>query len=329
MSEHAATTQQSALKGRLLGTNEIYVADLLITEREQAKLLGWVEERHRLGRLLENPRDPGAFSTPFRSSTGSLTRLTGIEAQRGTACGEIHPVWVPVIDDRAEDAMPDEVWDIRSRIVDLLGLAGLEEDDYKGSFLSYIAPGAGIHRHRDARLMIRGAERLILRCNILLKRPRQGGLPVVEATEIDVPDRGMWAFFPTELFHSATTVGGTEYRGLLSFGFLVRPADLWERRFRLAPEFEQAYGLDAGLASRRALIGQFRGAAAAQGVGALQLDLLEYVLLSDGDVTVHDAARSLDRPPPQTLDALQSLQRAEVVESHSSLCPAGARVVVL
>jgi hypothetical protein len=251
-------------------------------------------------------------------------------APRETAVGRLQPVWVPEAPDGSDGVMPDTFWDVRARVVALLGLSGLEEDEYKGSFLSCIAPGAGIHRHRDARLVVEGEERLILRCNVLLRRPPRGGLPVVEETEIDVPDRGLWAFFPTERFHSASIVEGTELRGLLSFGFLVRPADLWERRFHLAAGVEQAFGLGAGAASRRAQIDRIRELATAEAVDELRLDLLEFVLLHpDEDVTVLAAARSHCQPPSRTLDALQSLQRAGVVESRSSLGRPGARVLVL
>ena len=235
---------------------------------------------------------------------------------------------MPAVDSAHADALPEEFWRIRLRMVELLGLDELEEDRYKGSFLSYIAPGAGIHRHRDAALTVGGEERLILRCNVLLKRPEVGGLPVVESREIDVPDRGMWGFYPTELFHSASLVGGSEYRGLLSFGFLVRPGDLWHRRFGVARAFAREFGLDDDPAARRAAVDQLRRGAAEQGLGALQRDVLAFVLSSEDSFNVLHAAESIGWPPSDVLETLQGLQRADVVESRSSTSFSRGRVMV-
>jgi hypothetical protein len=323
------TTRRSVTEGCLLGANEVYLTDSVVTDEEQSTLLDWVGTQYRRGKLLENPRNPGAHTTPFRSADGALTGLTNANAGSARSSDHKNLVWVPAVDDHREDAPPEEFWSIRSRVVDLVGLSELEEDHYKGSFLSYIAPGAGIHRHRDARLKIDGEERLILRCNVFLKRPQLGGLPVIESTELDVPDRGMWVFFPTELFHSATPVSGLEFRGLLSFGFLVRFDQLWQRRFRLAPQFERDYEIDSSLDARRALLNQVRSGAADQGVSRLQFDLMGLVLLSTGDFTAQQAAEAIGRPPSEALAALEALQRTNVIESRSSSSFPHGQVMVL
>lgn len=315
-------------QGSLLGTNEVLVADNLVTAEEQATLLAWAEAQYRSSKLLCNPSDPGAYSTPFQSARGGLTRLTNVEARRGGSA-EQTPIWVPEVDEQCVDKIPEEFWHIRTRVIDRLGLSELDEDHYKGSFLSYIAPGTGVHTHRDARLKIQQEEHLILRCNVLFKRPQEGGLPVVESIEIDVPDRGMWAFFPTELVHSATPVRGLEFRGLLSFGFLVRFGDLWQRRFRITPSFELEYGLDAGDLPRRALLEQLRTAPEAQALGNDRIDLLEFVLMSAGDFSVYEVAQFLRRQPSEISDALHDLQRSQIVESNSSKCSERGRVTVL
>jgi hypothetical protein len=320
------TARYSVAEGCLLGAREIYITDSLVTEQEQATLLEWAETQYRSGKLHENPRDPGAHCTPFRSEKGELTRFTkGDESRSGTS-GQSDLVWVPEVRDEADTAPPGEFWRIRSRVVDLVGLSELEEDHYKGSFLSYIAPGAGIHRHLDARLKIGGEDRLILRCNVFLKRPHAGGLPIIESREFDIPDRGMWVFYPTELFHSATPVGGSAFRGLLSFGFLVRPDQLWHRRFRLAPDFERDYGLAAGLDARRTLLDQLRDA---QAIPRTQLDLLEFVLLSAGSSSAQQVADAVGKSPAETLQALENLQRANILESHSSTSFRRGQVMVI
>jgi hypothetical protein len=312
----------------LLGTNEVLIAGEVVTVQEQAILLAWAERQYRAGRLLENPSDPGAYCTPFQSTRGGLTALTNLDAQRNTSPEQML-VWVPEVDEHRVDRLPSEFWSIRSRVVDRLRLAALEEDHYKGSFLGYIAPGTGVHRHRDARLRIDQQEFLILRCNILFRRPDEGGQPVVESTEFDVPDRGMWAFFPTELVHSATPVRGSHFRGLLSFGFLVRPDDVWQRRFRRTTAFEAEYGLDASDDAGQMLVEALRQAPEAPGVTADRIDLLEFIVSARGDFSILEAAHGVRSEPADIWDALHDLQRSGVVESQSSTCACHGDVSVL
>lgn len=316
------------LHGMLLGTNEVLVAGEVVTVQEQAILLAWAERQYRAGRLLENPSDPGAYCTPFQSTRGGLTALTNLAARRNM-WAEQTLVWVPEVNEHRVDRLPDEFWSIRSRVVDRLGLATLEEDHYKGSFLSYIAPGTGVHTHRDARLTIDHEEFLILRCNVLFRRPDEGGQPIIGSTEFDVPDRGMWAFFPTELVHSATPVRGSQFRGLLSFGFLARPEDVWERRFRSTAGFEAEYGLEPGSDTGHALIEALRQAPEAQSVDSERIDLLEFIVSSQKDFNVWEAARGVHRKPADICDAIHDLQRSGIVESRSSTCTKRGRVTVL
>lgn len=301
----------------LLGPNEVLLADLVITEDEQSALFGWLEAQRSAGKLVQNPQDPGAYSTPFRAANGTLTRLTR-GGRVGAASGKQKLVWIPDVAE-AVDPLPEELWRIRARVIERLGLGGLEEDVYKGSFMSYIEPGTGVHRHRDDRLKLEEGERLILRCNILVKKPEGGGSPVFdERVEVDVPDRGMWAFFPTELVHSANEVRGALARGLMSFGFLVRPADLLQRRFHVAPRFASECAFGAGEDARRGVIERLRASALAAGLSDDRVELLAFVLASPGDFTLEEAARSLRRRPRDVFEVLRDLQVSEVVASNSS-----------
>lgn len=311
----------------LLGTNEVYVAESIVTPGEQSLLVDWAEEQRTSERLIANPADPSSFSTPYRASDGTLTAFTRESAAR---IGGTHRdlIWIPEVDQRAARPLPDVFWSIRARVVDLLGLHALSEDPYKGSFLSYIVPGGMVHQHRDDKLTI-GTETVhVLRCNVLFKRPEQGGMPVIGMRELDIADRGMWAFFPTKLVHSATPVGGSACRGLLSFGFVARITELWQRRFRIAREMVADYGLDGGHGVRKALIDRLRSSSQAATLGSLRLDLLEFVVLSQGDFTLEEAAHSLQRQPSAVWPVLWDLQRSRLVESHSSAALAPGKVVV-
>jgi hypothetical protein len=316
----------AAGKGCLLGTNEVLVADSVVTPEEQSTLVSWVDAQYREGKLLDTHADGGVYSTPFHSEMGALTELTKT-ARDTDAAQEV--VWVPEVAGNSVEPLPREFWDIRARVVSLLGLGELQEDSYKGSFLSYIAPGAGIHTHRDGKLIVNGEERLILRCNILVRKPAHGGLPLIESTVFDVPDLGMWAFFPTEHLHSATPVGGSQFRVLASFGFLVAPADVWERRFRLGRSFAVEYGLDGGPTARRALLGLLRSAPEACHIGQSRLDLVEFILTAAQEFSIREAAEGLGRSPEEIWEALRSLQKSGLVESNSSMRHERGKVTVL
>src|SRR5947209_7932860 len=148
--------------GCLLGPNEVLVADPVATVEEQSILWDWAEIQYQSGKLIGTPADPGGYSSPFHSVAGSLTQMTSKAAGRNPL-REQDLIWVPDVDEEWVDPLPGEFWDIRMRVIDMLGLSTLEEDHYKGSFLSYVSPGAGVHPHRDARLSVQGKEYLILR----------------------------------------------------------------------------------------------------------------------------------------------------------------------
>lgn len=319
----ASRTQSAA---RLLGTNEIFVADSIVTVDEQLSLVDWAEEKQRNGRLLTNPRDSEIYMTPFLSEDGGLTRF----AQQGPTKQELEGrqrgfVWIPQVTEQFLDQPPESFWTIRSRVVDVLGLHGVQEDHYKGSFLSYIVPGGRVHEHRDARVKVEGDEFLILRCNVLFKKPQQGGMPIIGSQEIDISDRGMWAFFPTEFRHSTTVVHGTECRGTLSFGFLLHPEELWERRFRVTPQLHQQGHMGSpdrlfhGIVERQHLPVSVR---------ERQEVVWEFVASQTGDFSVREVAKALDESPSDVWQVLRDLQASRLIQSLSSASLSRGRVLL-
>jgi hypothetical protein len=302
-----------------LGPNEVVVAEDVITPAEQVSLLQWVERQHNAGRLVENPADRGAWSSSFQSIDGGLTALT-----RGEPTAQ-RPIWLP--DVSRADRMPDEFWAIRRRVSAQLALDGFDEDPYKGSFLSWIGPGSGVHQHCDARLEVAGEEHLLLRCNVFLRRPALGGLPVIESREVDVADRGMWAFYPSELVHAATLVDGGEHRGLLSFGYLVHPADVWARRYKLTPSFAAEYGVDGSPEAARGLLAALAAAPEATAIDAVRREVFGFVL-SAGEISVAAAATELGRAPEELWPVLRDLYRTAVIQPTSPVGP-GCRTIVV
>jgi hypothetical protein len=279
---------------RLLGPREVFVASEVVTLGEQATLVAWAEEKGKRDRLLMHPRDPYNRTTPFLAADGGVTRLTR-PGEKGDACCEGRPIWVPDLDARVMDPLPAAFWQIRARVIALLDIAHLSDDPYKGSFLSYIAPGGAVHLHRDARLTIDGEEFALIRCNVLFQRSETGGEPVIGTLAVDVPERGMWAFYPTEIPHSATEVGGRWHRGTLSFGFLVRLLDLVDRGFRVAG----------------------RGGAAA-GIPNCSSPAAQAILAQAGCFSLRSVCATSGRAPADVMDAMAALELAGAIVSESS-----------
>lgn len=305
-------------------TNEVLVTESILNEQEQAALVTWAEQQHQTGRLNENPQDPGAFSTSFCSADGQLSRLT---RERGRETSAQKLAWVPSPKEQTAQ-LPDTFWQIRERVVNLLGLGSLQEDHYKGSFLSYIMPGSRVHQHRDDRIKVGSKEFLIFRCNVLFKKPLGGGLPAIGNKQIDVPERGMWAFFPTELVHSATEVKGGHFRGLLSFGFLLSPEEVWDQRYRLSRDFEAEYRLDNGENSRRDLVELLSNSAEAADLNPLRVQVLQHIILGSGDFSISEVAGSLRCEPSTVARILRDLQGSKVIVSESSAQTARGSLLV-
>jgi len=308
-------SSRSDWRANLLGPNEVLVCPSVVTPVEQAELLAWTEAQYRDGKLLDTPPDTGAFSTAFQSSVGGRTRLT--DPAMGEPIAQ-KLIWIPDARGEAVDPLPEIFWRVRRRIVEQLELATLEEDCYKGAFISYIAPGTGVHEHCDARLRIGGERQLILRCNVLVGRPEEGGMPVIAARPIQVPDRGMWVFYPTELVHSAAPVAGSRFRAILSFGFLLRPSDLWDRHFGLAPRFIEEYGLAGDADARGTLLARLRVATNGEQSATQRVDLLAFMLDQRDDFSANQAAESLGVTQDVVSAALIDLQRSGLAESASS-----------
>jgi hypothetical protein len=312
---------------QLLGPNEVLVAEEIVTEAEQATIMDWLTDQHTQGKLLQNPQDSGAYSTPFRACDGSLTSLT--RNWDTTIEDEQKLVWLPRVE-AEPDQLPEEFWNVRTRVQELLGLIELDEDPYKGSFMSLIEPGTGVHQHRDDRLVVKGETNLILRCNVLLQKPDAGGLPVFDGRiQVNISDRGMWAFFPTELVHASTTVIGARNRGLLSFGFLVPECLLWKRWFRATQAFVQEYAFDTENEGWRNLIAMVGASARATGIAEEKVEVLEFVMSKMQGFSLAEISVALGRPPADIFQILWDLQRSGVVESESSLEKTCGRVLII
>jgi hypothetical protein len=287
----------------VLGLNEVLVLDALVTPDEQSVLASWAVARHRTGALLDNPIDPRRHLTPYLAAQDHGP--TPLTRRRTSEDGDAVPVWIPEVTPGRVETPPDEFWQIRQRVIDQLGLNGARDDPYKGSFLTYVTSGGFVHEHRDARLDVDGETAPLLRCNILLTRPARGGLPVINDQEIEVPDRGMWAFYPTELLHSATQVSGPTGRVTLSFGFVIDPRTVWERPFRIRPDLASA------------LVADLRQELRTTAIGAARAATLDLLLTRPATFRIREIVDLLSHDPWAVWQEVHLLQKMEVIESLS------------
>jgi hypothetical protein len=324
--DFVATELVTPASARLLGANEIFIADSLVTSEEQSALIRWAEDNRKHGRLVTNPRDPEVSMSPFLAADGSLTRFVkegpAPEQREGRKRGF---VWIPTVTEEVETELPEEFWRVRARVIEILGLQEPMEDPYKGSFLAYVAPGGAVHEHRDARVRLEDEEFLILRCNVLFRSPAAGGMPLIGSRRLEISDRGMWAFFPTEFRHSSTPVRGSDCRGTLSFGFLVRPGDLWLRSFRVAPGIAVEDLLDAPEPPPIGAATADRASPSGESHDSL---LRRFVASQEAYFSVWDAARSLQQDPTDVWDVLRDLQASRLIQSASSVWAEAGRVFV-
>ena len=110
---------------------------------------------------------------------------------------------------------------VQRRVTDTMGLsADTPAEQALGAYLSMIAPGGVVHRHRDP--TPEGTRHL--RCNVFLQLPEKGGRPIIVDVPVAVATRSLLAFYPSDLAHSSEPFEGERQRILLSFGYTV-PTD--------------------------------------------------------------------------------------------------------
>jgi hypothetical protein len=90
------------------------------------------------------------------------------------------------------------------------------EPMFKNLTGNHFQDGAFVHPHTDP-----APDGFVhTRCNLMLKKPKQGGNPVIDGEEIDVEEGDLWLCLASMEFHSSTPIKGGE-RLIFSFGGFV------------------------------------------------------------------------------------------------------------
>lgn len=158
-----------------------------ISSEEQQELCNIAESYLADGILQANPRGPGRF----RAKIWDTPYCTPFIRQMG------------------------------NRVIRRFQLMGYPVDPQLGWIISLIKPGASIHQHIDKYPYHEQLKAKHLRCNIMVSRDHPSGNPVIGGQEIDVPERSLWAFFPSEVAHGTQPIMTAAPRIAFQFGFVV------------------------------------------------------------------------------------------------------------
>lgn len=99
----------------------------------------------------------------------------------------------------------------------------IEEPRYKTFIGNHFLDGAYTHVHTDH--APEGYEHV--RCNVLVKKPTEGGNPILDDVEISVEENDLWICLASLEKHSTTPIKGGE-RIIVSFGALVPKEELYK-----------------------------------------------------------------------------------------------------
>ena len=90
------------------------------------------------------------------------------------------------------------------------------EPIFKNLTGNHFQDGAFVHPHTDP-----APDGFVhTRCNLMLKKPKEGGNPVLDGEELDIEEGDLWLCLASIELHSSTPIKGGE-RLIFSFGGLV------------------------------------------------------------------------------------------------------------
>ena len=90
------------------------------------------------------------------------------------------------------------------------------EPIFKNLTGNHFKDGAFVHPHTD----VAPDGFVHVRCNLMLRKPKEGGNPILDGEELDVKEGDLWLCLASMETHSSTPIKGGE-RLIFSFGGLV------------------------------------------------------------------------------------------------------------
>jgi hypothetical protein len=115
------------------------------------------------------------------------------------------------------DDVPDEIWQIKNKIVDFYGLHNKKQEPLYKDYCGYITNGGAIHKHTDPN----EGNLIHARYNVMVSKPFNGGEPIQNGFVLKVEEGDVWKCLAGRDTHWCNTVLGNKPRIVLSFGFLI------------------------------------------------------------------------------------------------------------
>ena len=124
-----------------------------------------------------------------------------------------------------DDTIPEEVWEIKRRVVETESLYGYSAEPIFGDFIGYVKDGGQIQPHVDSNQYDEVTGELLIhtRFNVFIQLPVSGcgGRPIYGGRTIDVCELQYVKCLSGVERHYCEKVRGDVGRIVLSFGFLI------------------------------------------------------------------------------------------------------------
>jgi hypothetical protein len=176
----------------LAKSTDVLVIKSILSLGEKRVLLDWAEEQLSRGNLQGNPASPQRFYATYDKL----------------------------------DLIPREYWLVRDRAIAALQIDQYVEEPTFKCFLGCNLAGGFVHPHIDKA----PPGKWHIRCNLMLSKPLEGGVPIIENKLIELQEGDLWAFIPSQLRHWSSQVEGERKRFICSYGFLVNRGGSWLNR---------------------------------------------------------------------------------------------------
>jgi hypothetical protein len=99
----------------------------------------------------------------------------------------------------------------------IFGVDVIDEPKF-GNFISVHTENGFVHAHRDVSEVENFSH---VRINFLVQKPIEGGIPIINGTELQIEESGCWLNLASRYIHSSTPVVGEKERVVLSLGSYI------------------------------------------------------------------------------------------------------------
>ena len=165
-----------------------------------------MQKNYRIIRGFLKPKEIKVLKTyALKCYENNLLQANGVSHSRNWAKVEDLP------------KVPKEFFLVKERIIKFFDLLEAKDEPSFSSYVSCVDRLGQIHQHRD--LVEKGFKHF--RCNILVQKPKKGGLPIIDGDVLNVEEGDLWAFNPDRHLHGSQVVLELPIRINYSFGWSI------------------------------------------------------------------------------------------------------------